>query len=121
MILFPGRAPNLCCAHEPLAQELTLMLDSTAISAIYLRQVGTYTKLVLGLLVILSITTILISPDPTDDVLGVMHQQHVLTAQPVLLGLIQAAPSPTAIVLASDSAEIPPSGDLLDLVCTRLC
>jgi len=111
-------APLLCCTARP--EELTLTLDSAAITAIYLRQVGTYTKLVLGLLIVLSLTTILISPDPNDDILGVLHQQHVLTAQPTFVALLPVAVSIVALAVPDESAEPLVSANLLDLVCIRL-
>jgi hypothetical protein len=82
--------------------------------------VGTYTKLVLGLLIVLSITTILISPDPNDDILGVLHQQHVLTAQPTFVALLPVSVSIVALAVPDESAEPLVSTNLLDLVCIRL-
>ena len=111
-------SPRCDCTAGP--EELTLTLDSAAITAIYLRQVGTYTKLVLGLLIVLSITTILISPDPNDDILGVLHQQHVLTAQPTFVALLPVAVSIVAFAVPDESAEPLVSANLLDLVCIRL-
>ncbi len=83
---------------------------------------GILVKVVLALLIVLSVATILATPDPTDDVMGVLHQQHMVLAQLVFLGLIHIVP----LLITSSSvpdtpAEAPPSLNLLDLVCVRLC
>jgi hypothetical protein len=83
--------------------------------------VGTFTKVVLGLLIIVAVTTILVTPDPSDDVMVILHQQHVLTAQPVLLSVIQVSLSTLRLSQSEDVSDVALSADLLDLVCSRLC
>ena len=75
-----------------------------------------------ALLIIVSVATILITPDPSDDVVGVLHQHHSLTPLAVVIGLEHeiavvrsSAPSPDA------SATPSRLEDLLEKVCTRLC
>lgn len=82
---------------------------------------GTTAKIVLGLLIIMAITAILVSPDPTDDVMVVVHQQHVVTVQPVVLSLPPVSILVDAVPVAVDFAVFAVSADLIDLVCTRLC
>jgi hypothetical protein len=83
--------------------------------------VGTFAKAVLVLLIVLSIATILFTPDPNDDVLGILHQQHVLTAQPVFLSLVQTSVSTESLAVPDASVSVLLSADLIDLVCNRLC
>jgi hypothetical protein len=103
------------------SEELTLTLDIGAAAAIYLRPVGTAAKVVLGLMIILSVTTILLTPDPNDDVMGILHQQHVMAVQPVLLSMVQVFITSSLVRISEEFVEVPLSVDLLDLVCTRLC
>jgi hypothetical protein len=83
--------------------------------------VGTTAKVVLGLVIVLSVTTILLTPDPTDDVMGILHQQHVMAIQPVLLSAVQVFVATSLVRVSDELVEVPLSVDLLDLVCTRLC
>ena len=83
---------------------------------------GTFVKAVVGLLIIVSVVTILVTPDPTDDVMGVVHQHQILTAQLVSLNIVHG------VFLGLNSiggnevvGEELHSPDLLDLVCVRLC
>jgi hypothetical protein len=84
--------------------------------------VGTFVKVVIALLIIVSVVTILVTPDPTDDVLGVVHQHHVATFHLVLLTLIYGLFLAVTSALGNDAtSEELRSPDLLDLVCVRLC
>jgi hypothetical protein len=84
--------------------------------------VGTFVKAVVGLLIIVSVATILVTPDPTDDVMGVVHQHQILTAQLVFLNLVPGVLMAMSSIGGNDVvAEELHSPDLLDLVCVRLC
>jgi len=84
--------------------------------------VGTFVKLAIGLLVILSVVTILVTPDPTDDVMGVLHQHQAVIAPLVFLSLIHSVALSVTSALGNDAAsEELHSSELLDLVCVRLC
>jgi hypothetical protein len=84
--------------------------------------VGTFVKVAVGLLIIVSVVTILVTPDPTDDVMGVMHQHQVASFHLVFLNLIHGVALPVTSLLGNDaSPEELHSPDLLDLVCVRLC
>lgn len=81
---------------------------------------GTFVKVAVALLIVVSVATILVTPDPTDDVMGVMHQHQVPTVS--LVSLIHGVSLPATPSLVSDAApEELHSPDLLDLVCVRLC
>jgi hypothetical protein len=118
---FSANAPKRRSHGLVESEELTLTLDIGAAAAIYLRPVGTAAKVVLGLMIILSVTTILLTPDPNDDVMGILHQQHVMAVQPVLLSVVQVFIASTLVRISDELVEVPLSVDLLDLVCTRLC
>jgi hypothetical protein len=84
--------------------------------------VGTFVKVAIALLIVVSVATILATPDPTDDVLGVVHQHHVTTFHLVFLTLIYGLSLAVTSALGNDaSSEELRSPDLLDLVCARLC
>jgi len=76
---------------------------------------------VLASLLVVAVATVLITPDPTDDVHGVVHSQRSLTppavaiAAVVLLNLV-----PTSKVDDTDSAELS-TPDLLQLICICRC
>ena len=83
---------------------------------------GTFLKFAVVLLVMLSVATILLTPDPTDDVMGVVHQHQVAAVHLVFLNLIHDVVLSVTPSLISDAApEELHSPDLLDLVCVRLC
>jgi hypothetical protein len=79
----------------------------------------------LVVVVILSIAYVLITPDPTDDVDGVLRPHHTAKAQRVVsLPLVQSP----ILVVAPFHLPMRPSGaqrlitpDLLDLVCVCRC
>jgi hypothetical protein len=83
--------------------------------------VGQFLKAAVVLVVIVSVATILISPDSSDDVDGVL-QHHTCVAQPVFLTLFQSISHLTIQLLHPDLAiHRLECLDLLDLVCVRLC
>ena len=119
--LFQPTLPKRRFHSSVESEELTLALDMGAAAAIYLPPVGAAAKVVLGLMIILSVTTILLTPDPNDDVMGILHQQHVMAVQPVLLPAVQVFIASSLARISEELVEVPLSVDLLDLVCTRLC
>ncbi len=83
-------------------------------------------KFAVALAVVLAVATVLITPDPTDDVEGVLLRTH----QPVVHAVFHAISSRTLQSFASRflpavyrdlSAHRSQPADLLDLVCVRLC
>jgi hypothetical protein len=84
--------------------------------------VGTFVKVAVALLIVVSVATILVTPDPTDDVIGVVHQHQGPAVYLVFLNLIHGITLSVTSLLLSDAApEELHSPDLLDLVCVRLC
>lgn len=82
-------------------------------------------KIGLALLVIVAVATVLITPDPTDDVCGIVHGHTLLKLQR-LAAVVGAYVTPTTSVIAASLthpafASDPATPDLLALVCTRLC
>jgi hypothetical protein len=85
-------------------------------------QLSTWARVVFALLIIVSVATILITPDPSDDVLGVLHQHHSFTPLAVVIGFeheiaVVRSSAPNHDVLAAP----PRLEDLLEMVCTHLC
>jgi undecaprenyl pyrophosphate phosphatase UppP len=89
----------------------------------YMKEVvARYFKLVVLLLVVTAVATILLTPTPTDDVPGVMHQSHSPVAVAVAIGLVQAV----ALINSTQRLQNSPSRQLLspnflELVCQHLC
>jgi hypothetical protein len=84
--------------------------------------VGTFVKVAIALLIVVSVVTILVTPDPTDDVLGVVHQHQVATFHLVFLNLVYGVALAVTSALGNDAtSEELHSADLIDLVCVRLC
>jgi hypothetical protein len=80
-----------------------------------------FTKLVLVLLVIISVATILITPDPSDDVDGLLHHGHSLAFFP-FFGRVDQLVRLFLPEVSHEAFKPPPrSADLLELVCTHLC
>jgi hypothetical protein len=80
-------------------------------------------QILVCLLLIVSVATILITPDPTDDVPGVLH--HTLKFQKIFAVWVSwfASASPLsgtsfATFISSRAPDTPP---LLTLLCVRLC
>jgi len=81
-------------------------------------------RIVLALLSIFVITLVLVTPDPTDDVPGVLpplhpNKAHKLAVCPLPLPARQSA----VFLLAApvSSAQSLPASELLDLVCVSRC
>jgi hypothetical protein len=82
-------------------------------------------RIALVVVVILSIAYVLITPDPTDDVDGILQQHHSAKAQRVVSLPLEESP---ILVVAPFYLPMRPSGaqrlitsDLLDLVCVCRC
>ena len=82
-------------------------------------------RIALAVVAIFSIAYVLITPDPTDDVDGVLRPHHAAKAQRIVS--LPLAQSPI-LVVASFLLPIRPSGaqrlatsELLDLVCVCRC
>lgn len=83
--------------------------------------VGKFLKAAVALVMVLSVATILISPDTSDDVDGVL-QHHVFPAHPVFLSVLQSISLLTTHFFSRDlGIHRLECLDLLDLVCVRLC
>jgi hypothetical protein len=84
-------------------------------------RVGNFVKTVVALLVIVSVATILISPDTGDDVDGVL-QHHVFAAHPVFHTILESIIRLNQQLFSNDLAiHRLECLNLLDLVCARLC
>ncbi|HEY1262955.1 MAG TPA: hypothetical protein VGF06_05490 [Terriglobales bacterium] len=72
-------------------------------------------------LVILAVATILVTPDPADDVLGVLHKHHLMHVAPVFAGVLQPVLLLASFLPAGLASRRSESADLFDLICVRLC
>ena len=74
-----------------------------------------------ALLVVIAVATILITPDPTDDVDGILRTHHALksTSLGASIGVSLALFSLGA--LAASYPPIPATPNLLRLICTCRC
>jgi hypothetical protein len=113
---------NDYCSLVQIAAKNGQSLDSRTKPEIYHQRVGTLVKVIVGLLIILAVTTILVTPDPSDDVMGVVHPHNAVHAQLVFLSLIHDVPLLTGslVVRENEPQAIHPT-DVVDLVCARLC
>jgi hypothetical protein len=96
-------------------------LDIGVRTGLYHGSVGNFVKVALILIVVVAVATILVTPDPKDDVPGVLHKAQVYG-----LSLSSAVLQPLAVSPARAMAHLvpfyqPDSSGLLDLVCVRLC
>lgn len=87
-----------------------------------MKVVGRYFKIVVLLLVVTAVTTILLTPTPSDDVPGIMHRNHSPVAMAVAVGLVQVA----ALISSRHRAQESPthqllSANFLELFCQHLC
>ena len=79
-------------------------------------------KIGLAIVIILAVARILITPDPTDDVNGVLQQRHLVKATVVLLFAVQSQPTPPSTVgLPRLRFQPPIQNNRLDLTCVLLC
>jgi len=85
-------------------------------------QVFTWVRALLALLIVASIATILITPDPSDDVLGILHQHHTFASLPVFVKLLRhTLLVPFCAPSHNSSADFSHPCELLEMVCTHLC
>ena len=79
------------------------------------------TSILLALLLVLALANVLVTPNPTDDVRGVVHAHRTLTASFVVLALGLSL----AVILtmhSNDSTHLVVSSlNLLELLCTCRC
>jgi len=100
----------------------TFSIDILPDITLYDEAVGRPFRLVVLLLVVAAVVTILLTPTPNDDVLGVMHRNHSALAVVVAIGLLQAA-----VLIRSrhypqnNSSRLSLSSNILELVCQHLC
>jgi len=80
-------------------------------------------KIVVALLVIVAVATILISPDPTDDVPGILHSHLKLqkVASVFYEPLSTGSGLVASVLLAALRASSFSSSDVVALTCVRLC
>lgn len=87
-----------------------------------MKVVGRFLKIFVLLLVVVSVTTILLTPTLTDDVPGVMHRSHSPVAVAVALCLLQAASLVSSHLRLQDSSgPILRASNFLELFCQHLC
>jgi hypothetical protein len=82
-------------------------------------------RVALVLVAIFSFTFVLITPDPTDDVDGVLRPNHTATAQRIVsLALLQSAILvfvPLLLPIRPSATQRLTTSELLDLVCVCRC
>jgi hypothetical protein len=101
--------------------ECTPTLDIGVRTGIYHRFVGNFVKVTVIVIAVLAVAAILVTPDPRDDVLGVLHkaQLSALHLSGAVLPLLLLSP---ILTMAQPAPSYhPDSSGLLDLVCVRLC
>lgn len=87
-----------------------------------MKVVGRVFKIVVLLLVVTAVTTILLTPSPSDDVPGVMHRSHSHVAAAVVTGLLQIASLTRSSHLAQDPSTHPLQvSNFLELHCQHIC
>jgi hypothetical protein len=87
-----------------------------------MRKVKRFSKIVVLLLMVTAVTTILLTPSPSDDVPGVMHRNHSPVAISLTVGLLQLASITRLNHLPqgiSNHQQLP--SNFLELVCQHLC
>jgi hypothetical protein len=79
-------------------------------------------KVVVALLIVVAIATVLISPDPADDVTGVLHQHLKLQKLAAIFAIAMRVPVSRFTLLALNSERTEgPLHDISSLFCVRLC
>ena len=80
-------------------------------------------KIGVAVLALLAVATVLITPDPTDDVQGILHHLGKLQKLAVLASIPLKTLSGSQIrsLAWRESAVNPAPPSLVDLVCARLC
>ncbi|MBI3478494.1 MAG: hypothetical protein HY010_22430 [Acidobacteria bacterium] len=79
-------------------------------------------KVGLAIVIVVSVASILITPDPSDDVNGVLQQRHAVKAASITVSVVPLHIVPRISVrLAPESLRPMVRSNLLDLVCVLLC
>jgi hypothetical protein len=80
-------------------------------------------KIGVAVLALLAVATVLITPNPTDDVQGIVHHLGKLQKLAVLasIPLDALAGMQVRFLVSPESAANPSAPNLVDLVCARLC
>jgi len=83
--------------------------------------VGQFLRAFVVIVVAVALATVLLTPDPNDDVSGLLHQQRVkffLALQSLFLQAVGSyTPVRTADMISSSSRAL----ELVDWTCVRLC
>ena len=74
-----------------------------------------------ALLVVLAVTTIVITPDPTDDVDAILRSHHPLKSPSLGPSVGVSLVLFSLAALAASSPPIPTTPNLLRLICTARC
>ena len=75
----------------------------------------------LALLVVIAVTTIVITPDPTDDVDAILRSHHPLKSLTLGASVGVSLVLSSLAALAASSPPIPTTPNLLRLICTCRC
>lgn len=79
-------------------------------------------KVGLAIVIVVSVASILITPDPSDDVDGALQRQHFVKATVVPISASQSGSLlPVTLGFAPVALRRSALANLLDLVCVRLC
>jgi hypothetical protein len=79
-------------------------------------------KVGLAIVIVVSVASILITPDPSDDVNGVLQQRHAVKAAVVAVSILPSSAAPRfSIRHASVGAQRINRPNVLDLACVLLC
>ena len=74
-----------------------------------------------ALLVVLAVATIVITPDPTDDVVGILRAPHALESPSLGASVGVSLVVFSLAALAASYSPIPTTPNLLRLICTCRC
>ena len=75
----------------------------------------------LALLIVIAVTTIVITPDPTDDVDAILRSHHPLKSPSLAASVGVSLVLFSLAALAASSSPIPTTPNLLRLICTSRC
>ena len=84
---------------------------------------GRVQRVILVLLLVVTVATVLVTPDPTDDVQGLLHRPHVQFSLTILslfrlsLGFLSSGIL-SCLQAPSHTAQ---TDELMNLLCVRLC
>jgi len=78
-------------------------------------------SLFLALLVVIAVTTIVITPDPTDDVDAILRSHHPLKSLTLGASVGVSLVLSSLAAWAASSSPIPTTPNLLRLICTCRC